>query len=67
MQGESTTARASAIAQDYFRINRARSLDELSQEVDQITLEKLNFYLASRDFGEFTIYTVGSTEAAGVA
>lgn len=67
MQGESTTARASAIAQDFYRINRARSLDELSQEVDQITLKKLNLYLASRDFGEFTIYTVGTTEPAGVA
>ena len=67
MQGESTTARASAIAHDFYRINRARSLDELAQEVDQITLDKLNSYLASRDFGEFTIYTVGSKEPAGVA
>lgn len=66
MQGESTTARASAIAQDYFRINKARSLDELSQEVDKITLDELNSYLASRNFGEFTIYTVGTAEQAVV-
>jgi predicted Zn-dependent peptidase len=59
MQGESTSARASAIAADHFRIGRARTLEELAAAIDEVTPDRLNAYLAGRDFGEFTIATVG--------
>jgi predicted Zn-dependent peptidase len=59
MQGESTAARAAAIGSDYFRLGRARTLDELAREVDAITSDALNDYLASRRFGDLTVASVG--------
>lgn len=59
MQGESTAARAAAIANDHFRLGRARTLDEISGLIDAVGIEKLNAYLTTRCFGEFTVATVG--------
>jgi predicted Zn-dependent peptidase len=57
--GESTSARAGALAGDYHRLGRARSLNELAGQIDQITLAKVNDYLARRDPGPLTIVTLG--------
>ncbi len=57
--GESTGARASALASDVFRLGTPRSLEQLAAEVDAITLDQLNAYLATRSLGEVTIQTVG--------
>jgi predicted Zn-dependent peptidase len=59
MQGESTTARAGAIAHDYFMRRRIRTLDEIEREIDQLTVERVNQYLATHPAGPFTIVTVG--------
>lgn len=59
MQGESTPARAAALVYDQFRLGRARSLEEVAAEVDAITIERLNEHLATREFGEFTIVSIG--------
>jgi len=57
--GESTGARASALATDMFRLGRPRSLAEIAAEIDAITLDQLNAYLARRTLGRMTIQTVG--------
>jgi len=62
MQGESTAARAAAIARDQFRLGRARTLDEIEEEIEAVTLEQLNAYLASRNFGPYTVATLGPSE-----
>jgi len=59
MQGESTPARALALARDYFRLGRSRTLDELAQSIEAITLDELNRYLARRQFGPFTVVSIG--------
>ena len=59
MQGESTAARSSAIASDVFLIGRPRSLDELTQRVDHITLDDLNAYVSANPPGEITVVTLG--------
>ncbi len=59
MQGESTSARAAAIGNDQFRLGRARTLAEVTRQIDAISLDGLNAYLRSRDFGEFTVATIG--------
>lgn len=46
MQGESASARASAIAGDIFRIGRPRSLSEVAAEADSISLNSLNAHMA---------------------
>jgi len=57
--GESTAARAAALAADMHRLGRPRSLDEVAREIDAVTLEKVNAYLAGRKLGRLTIQTLG--------
>lgn len=59
MSGESTAARAAALASDVRRLGRARSLEEIARVVDSITLDQLNAYLAKRKLGTLTIQTLG--------
>jgi predicted Zn-dependent peptidase len=59
MQGESTGARAGAMASDMYLINRPRSLDEIRSAVDGITLESLNQYLAQNPPHDFAVLTLG--------
>ncbi len=58
--GESTGARANALAADHHRRGRARSLAEIASEIDRVTLEDVNAYLASAaPRGRATIQTLG--------
>lgn len=57
--GESTAARASALASDWHRLGRARSLGELADEAASITLGQLNDYAHRRALGPITIVTLG--------
>jgi predicted Zn-dependent peptidase len=59
MQGESTGARAGAMASDMYLINRPRSLDEIRSAVDGITLESLNQYLGQNPPHDFAVLTLG--------
>jgi predicted Zn-dependent peptidase len=62
MQGESTSARAGAIAHDFFIRGRIRTLDEIKDAIDSVTLEQVNAYLKQHRPGPFTIVTVGPKE-----
>jgi predicted Zn-dependent peptidase len=62
MSGESSGARAGAIAHDFFMRGRIRTLDEIKTAIDGITVEKVNAYLANHQPGPFTIVTVGPKE-----
>lgn len=57
--GESTGARAVALASDQRKLGRPRSLEELAQRVDAVTLDQLNAYIATRTLGRPTIQTLG--------
>lgn len=57
--GESTSARAGSLAADMRRLGRPRSLDEIAQRVDTITLDEVNAYLSKRKLGTLTIQTIG--------
>jgi predicted Zn-dependent peptidase len=59
MQQESSTARSSAIARDWYHLGRVRTLDEVSANVDALTCESINEYLAQNPPGDFTIVTLG--------
>lgn len=59
MSGESTRARADALAMDLRRLGRARSLDERVADVDRVSLAELNGYLESRETGRATIVSIG--------
>lgn len=62
MQGESTSARAGAIAHDFFMRGRIRTLEEIKDAIDSVTLEKVNAWLKANKPGPFTIVTVGPKE-----
>lgn len=59
MSGESSSARASAIAQDYRKIGRPRTLEERIDEIGRVTLKSVNGYLATRRLGACTVATIG--------
>lgn len=62
MQGESTSARAGAIAHDYFMRGRIRTLEEIKDAIDAVTVDKVNAFLKKHEPGPFTIVTVGPKE-----
>ena len=59
MQGESTTSRAGSLAHDWWMRGRLRTLDEIKDAIDSITLDQVNVYLKANPPGEMTIVTVG--------
>jgi predicted Zn-dependent peptidase len=62
MTGESTSARAAAIAHDYFMRGRIRTLDEIKNAIDSVTVNQVNEYLKRSKPGPFTIAIVGPKE-----
>jgi len=59
MQGESTSARAAAIAGDLFLLGRARTLEESAARVDAVTLDDLNDFVRSHRPADLTVVTIG--------
>ncbi len=60
MSGESTGARASALARDWMKLGRPRSLAELAAKYDGVTLAGVNEHLArTPELGEITVTTIG--------
>lgn len=62
MQQESSSARSSSIARDWYHLGRMRTLEEVGRLVDELSRESINAYLAEHPAGRFTIVTVGPRE-----
>jgi predicted Zn-dependent peptidase len=62
MQQESSSARASSIARDWYYLGRVRTLDEVESLVDALTCGSINHYLETHPPGDFTIVTLGPKE-----
>ncbi|MEQ8770749.1 MAG: pitrilysin family protein [Phycisphaerales bacterium] len=60
--GESTGARAGALAMDVHKFGRPRTLDEIGAVYDALTLERVNAYLKRRALGRVTIQSLGPAE-----
>lgn len=59
MQGESTSARAGAIAADQFLLGSPRTLEDLAAQIEAVTLDRVNAFVASHRPEAFTTLTVG--------
>jgi predicted Zn-dependent peptidase len=59
MQQESSPARASSNAGDWYYLGRVQTLDEVEQIIDALTVEEINAYLAANPPRDFTIVTLG--------
>jgi predicted Zn-dependent peptidase len=57
--GESAAARAASLVSDWHRLHRPRSLQEIGEQIEQVTLDDLNAYLLRRTLGEKTVQTLG--------
>lgn len=57
--GESSGARASALAGDMHKLGRARSLEEMLELYAEVKLDDVNGYLSRRRMGPTTIVTLG--------
>jgi predicted Zn-dependent peptidase len=59
MQGESTSARASALASDWYHLGRLRSLRELSAAIESVTGADVLDYLRAFPAEQFTVMVIG--------
>jgi predicted Zn-dependent peptidase len=62
MSGESTSSRAGTIAHDYFMRGRIRTLEEIKQAIDGVSVEQVNAYVKKNKPGPFTTVIVGPKE-----
>lgn len=62
MAQESSSARSSQIAWDWYHLNRIRPLDELSSIIDALSCQTINQYLADNPPREFRVVTLGETQ-----
>ena len=62
MQGESTSARASALGADWVHLKRLRGLDEISNAINTVTEKDVLEYLKRFPAENFTILTIGPEE-----
>ena len=59
-QQESCMSRANAINSNWFHLGRVRLLDEILENINAVTVEKVNAYLAARPPADFSLVTLGS-------
>jgi predicted Zn-dependent peptidase len=64
ISGESSNARAAALASDIHRLGRPRSLEQHAAEIDAVTLDALNAYLRRRSMGRVTVHSLGAARLA---
>jgi predicted Zn-dependent peptidase len=62
MQSESTQARSAGIASDFAYWGRVRTLDEIRQRLEKITLQSVQDFLDANPFENFTVVTIGPKE-----
>lgn len=62
--GESTSARAAALASDMHRLGRPRPLTEIAASIDAVTLERLREYAQRRKIGAMTSVSLGPVALA---
>ncbi len=59
MQQESSSSRAGTLVGDYYHLGRVRSLAEVQQRMDRLTLQEVNRYLAENPPRVTTVVTLG--------
>ncbi|HEY4759436.1 MAG TPA: pitrilysin family protein, partial [Thermoguttaceae bacterium] len=62
MQQESSSARSSSVAFDWYHLGRARTLEEVEGLIDALTSQSINDYLANHPPKDFTVVTLGPSE-----
>lgn len=61
MSQESSRSRTSSMGGDFFHLGRVRTLDELDEIINGMTVDKINGYLANLSPHQFDMVTLGKT------
>ena len=64
MQQESTSARAGALARDWFHLGRVVSLDEVRKKIDDLTVSRVNEYTRTHPPKDVAVLTIGADPLA---
>ena len=59
MQQESTIARSSSIARDWYHLNRVTTLAEVRDKIDALSVKDVLDYVEAHPAENFTILTIG--------
>jgi predicted Zn-dependent peptidase len=59
MQQESTIARSSSIARDWYHLGRVMTLAEVRDQIDALTVTSVLDYVRRHPAQDFTILTIG--------
>lgn len=59
LQSESSSSRASGIGSDFHLLGRVRSLDEIKEKIEAISVDSVLEFLKKRRFKDFTVVTIG--------
>lgn len=59
LQGESSAARANALASDFYHLRRLRTLEEISDAIESVTVEQVVSYLKGCPAADLTILVIG--------
>ena len=62
LQSESSSSRAAGIGHDYYALGRVRSLDEIKNKIEAVTVESVLKFLRKNKFTDFTVVTIGPKE-----
>jgi len=64
LQSESSSSRAGAIGSDHYILGRVRSLDEIKDKIEAISVDSVLAFLRANPFGEFTVVTIGPKQVS---
>ena len=59
MQSESSSSRANGIAGDYYLLGRVRSIDEIKEKLEEVSVETVTNFLENNKFDGYTVVTIG--------
>lgn len=59
MQSESSSSRANGIVGDYYLLGRVRSIEEIKEKLEQVSVETVTKFLERNKFEEYTVVTIG--------
>ena len=62
MQQESSSARSSSIAADWYYLGRVQTVEQVRQIVERLSCESVNAYLADHPPSQFTVVTLGQKQ-----
>lgn len=62
MSSESSSARSSNLGSDFYMLGRVRTLDEIKNKIDTVSVEEVSEFLKNNPYKNFTICTIGPNE-----